>query len=132
MRISDQLGDQRPAAAVAAPRTVPSAPSKAEDQDQLKSACQQVEAVFLAHLLHKMRETVPKDPLLGESRATDIYNGMLDWELAQQMARTQSVGIAEMLYRQLSRAGGAAPQETGKSTSPTAPAAANSPAVEHK
>jgi Rod binding domain-containing protein len=27
---------------------------------------------------------------------------MMDWELAQQVARTQGVGLADMLYRQLS------------------------------
>ncbi len=68
----------------------------------LKEACQQFEAVFLAKLLDKMRDTVPEDPLLGDSRAHDVYYSMLDWELAQQMARTQGVGLAEMLYRQLS------------------------------
>jgi flagellar protein FlgJ len=86
-----------------------------QEQERLRGACQQFEAVFLAQLLHKMRETVPEDPLLGDSRAKDIYYGMLDWELAQQMARIQSVGIAETLFRQLSRTGvvGLGPEPNG-------------------
>jgi len=128
VRVTDRLTTAQPIA----PRAANAPRSGGEDRERLRGACQQFEAVFLAQLLHKMRETVPEDPVLGDSRAKDIYYGMLDWELAQQIARTQSVGIAEMLYRQLSRAGGAAPQETGKSTSPTAPAAADSPALERK
>ena len=76
-----------------------------EDAEKLREACRQFEAVFLAQLLQKMRDTVPEDPLLGESSATKIYYSMLDWEMAQQMARTQSIGLADMLYRQLSGLG---------------------------
>jgi len=91
------------ARAVRGPRAPETAPPNAE-RERLRGACQQFEAVFLAQLFQKMRETVPEDPLLGDSRAKDIYNGMMDWELAQQISRTQSVGLAEMLYRQLSPA----------------------------
>jgi len=105
MRVSDglKMGLQRASQPRAARSSAakPAIPDK--EQARLRDACQQFEAIFLAQLLQKMRETVPKDPLLGDSRAKDIYNSMLDWELAQQIARSQSVGIAETLYRQLSR-----------------------------
>jgi flagellar protein FlgJ len=78
------------------------APDVRDAPGALRQACQQFEAVFLAQLLQKMRDTVPEDPLLGDSRAKDVYNSMLDWEMAQQIACTQSVGLADMLYRQLS------------------------------
>lgn len=97
----------QPHEAVRSPAHTKTSPPRSEGEDAaaLRQVCQQFEAVFLEHLLQKMRDTVPEDPLLGESRAKDVYQSMHDWELAQQIARTQSVGLAEMLYRQLSAAG---------------------------
>jgi len=107
MRVSANDGRMQPqplAASAAKPlraKEEPEAPSAGSGQ-ALRQACEQFEAVFLAQLLQKMRDTVPEDPVLGDSRAKDIYYSMLDWEMAQQIARTQSVGLAAMLYRQLS------------------------------
>jgi flagellar protein FlgJ len=120
MRVSDNDGrmQQQPLSASAAKplraRDEPEAPSASSGQ-ALRQACEQFEAVFLAQLLQKMRDTVPEDPLLGDSRAKDIYYSMLDWDMAQQIARTQSVGLAAMLYRQLSsHAGDTEPQGADK------------------
>jgi Rod binding domain-containing protein len=49
-----------------------------------------------------MRDTVPKfDPL--HSYAQDTYQEMLDREWTKNMVQQRSVGLAEMMYRQLSR-----------------------------
>jgi len=125
-----RIGDSRMPTQMAAARgAAPQRPAD-KDQEKLRGACQQFEAVFLAQLLQKMRETVPEDPILGDSRAKGIYYSILDWELAQQIARTQSVGIAEMLFHQLSRIEGN--PEGVEAAKPGRNAPLNSPLIEPK
>jgi len=121
--------DQSPLAKAAAPLPVHRPPLAVDkEQAKLRDACQQFEAVFLAQLFQKMRDTVPEDPLLGDSRAKDIYYGMMDWELAQQIAREQSMGIAEMLFRQLSRVTPARRHDVGNDPPQTGEKPSNGPA----
>ncbi|MBU2698958.1 flagellar protein FlgJ [Sporomusaceae bacterium BoRhaA] len=76
--------------------------STAASDKKLKSVCQDMESVFLNMMLTSMRATVPKDSLLGESNEDDIMKSMLDTELSKNMAQAGGVGIASLLYRQLS------------------------------
>lgn len=71
-------------------------------QQELKEACKGFEAMFLNMMLREMRKTVPKDELFGDSNAMDIYRDMHDTELMQQVANSGGIGIADMMYRQLS------------------------------
>lgn len=76
--------------------------STAASDRKLKKACQDMESVFLNMMMTSMRATVPKDSLLGESNEDDIMKSMLDTELSKSMAQAGGVGIASLLYRQLS------------------------------
>ncbi len=70
---------------------------------KLKDACQQMEAVFLNMMLSRMRATVPKSSLFGENtNEQDITRSMLDSEMTKNMAKAGGIGLADMLYRQLS------------------------------
>ncbi|WP_425058616.1 hypothetical protein SCACP_32740 [Sporomusa carbonis] len=77
-------------------------PAKRSQDAKLKAACQEMEAVFLNMMLAKMRETVPKSKLLGDSSQEDIMTSLLDTELTKNMAKAGGIGLADMLYRQLS------------------------------
>lgn len=68
---------------------------------QLKDACRDFEALFLSIVLKQMRKTVPKSDLFGSDPAEETFQEMMDDELGKSAARTSSVGIADMLYRQL-------------------------------
>jgi len=71
--------------------------------DKLKAACKGFEAIFLNMMLTEMRQTVPKDSLMGESdNQQDITQSMLDSEMTKNMSQSGGVGLADMLYRQLS------------------------------
>ncbi len=72
-----------------------------KERQKLKKVCEDFETVFLNYTLQKMRETVPKDDLMGADHGEQIYRGMLDEELAKQMATSGGVGLASMLFRQL-------------------------------
>ena len=72
------------------------------DQRKLKKACADLEAVFMNYLLKSMRKTVSKADLFGSARDEEFFRDMMDAEICSTASRTQSVGIAGMLYRQLS------------------------------
>ncbi|NMB21548.1 MAG: flagellar biosynthesis protein FlgJ [Firmicutes bacterium] len=76
---------------------------KSKSQQALQDASEQFEAIFLYQLLEQMRRTVPENDLLGDRRAEKIFQSMLDQELANSFAQTQSVGLAKMIYEQMSR-----------------------------
>ncbi|MCX7780170.1 MAG: rod-binding protein [Negativicutes bacterium] len=72
-----------------------------KDKARLKAVCQEMEAVYLNLMLSKMRATVPKTNLFGQSSQEDIMRSLLDSELTKNLAKAGGIGIADMLYRQL-------------------------------
>ena len=77
------------------------APVDKEDA-KLRKACQDFEALLISQMLKAMRETVPKNELFGSREKEEIFQGMLDQELAGQMAKTGSLNLAKLMYAQLS------------------------------
>ncbi|MCC6484755.1 MAG: rod-binding protein [Armatimonadetes bacterium] len=86
----------------AVPDVAPAQTRPDAQQEKLKKACQDFEAIFLRFILQKMRDTVPKDGLIENSDAQQTYQQMLDAAMADQMSRSGSFGLAEMLYKQMS------------------------------
>lgn len=76
---------------------------KSTSQEALQDAAEQFEAIFLYQLMEQMRRTVPETDLLGDRRAENIFQSMLDQEMAGTFAQNQSVGLAKMIYEQMSR-----------------------------
>ena len=69
--------------------------------EDLKKVCQQFEAVLVHSMFKEMRNTVPDGGLIPRGQGEDMYREMLDWEIAQSMAKRDGLGIAEVLYRQI-------------------------------
>lgn len=69
----------------------------------LQEAAEQFEALFLYQLLNEMRRTVPETDLLGNRRAEKMFQSLLDQELADHSVQTQSIGLAKLIYEQMSR-----------------------------
>jgi peptidoglycan hydrolase FlgJ len=87
---------------------------KKDPQGGLKAAAQQFETLFLQMVLKSMRDTVPTDGLL-QSDQTKFYNGLLDQQMAQNMATSgKGVGFAKLIEQQLGKQLGAeAAQDVG-------------------
>jgi len=68
---------------------------------QLREAADGMEAMFLDYMMKVMRQTVPKGELEENSAATEIYQGMLDSEIAQKAARTGGVGLSDQIIAYL-------------------------------
>lgn len=73
-----------------------------KNNKKLYSACQELESVFLNKVLECMRQSVPRGEFTGHSFASDTFESMLYAEYARSMSKTGSLGIADILYRQLS------------------------------
>jgi len=71
---------------------------------QLKRATVEFESFFLNMMLREMRRSVGNEhSFLPQSNAERIFQEMLDEERANAAANSGGIGLAEMMYRQLSR-----------------------------
>ncbi len=78
---------------------------KRNNPEALKKTCQQFEALFIQSMFKTMRDSVPEGGLIEKGNADGIYQSLFDQEVATQAARHNGIGIADMLYEQLSRDG---------------------------
>ncbi len=62
----------------------------------------QFEAMFIQEMLKSMRATVEKSDLMG-SDASDTFEQMYDRELSMQLARRNTLGIADVVVKAVER-----------------------------
>ena len=70
---------------------------------RLKEACQQLESLFIGHLLKEMRATITESGFLGGGRAGELYTSMLDGQLAKELSAKGGIGLAKLLLDDLER-----------------------------
>lgn len=75
---------------------------KTKTDEELEAVAHQFEAIFVHQLLKSMRSTVQKSGLF-DSHATKMYESLYDQELANLMTEKRSIGLAEMIYKDLAR-----------------------------
>jgi flagellar protein FlgJ len=71
------------------------------EPEKLRRAAQELESVVIGQLLGAMRRTVPEGGLFEKSAANDIFQSLLDTELARATAEKSPFGLAEALERSL-------------------------------
>lgn len=71
------------------------------DDARLREACARFEGVFVQQLLEAMRETVPDDGVLSGGVGEELFTGLLDQHIADEVALRQHGGLGETLYQQL-------------------------------
>jgi len=77
---------------------------KATDDAELKKACFEFESYFLNVMLREMRKTVNVGATATtKSQTEQLFQEMLDQEVAASAARSGGVGLADMMYRQMRR-----------------------------
>lgn len=69
---------------------------------KLREACEGFESVFIQKMWEQMRATVPKGGML-QGRDEQYWQGMFDQELSKKMSSAGGIGLADMMYEQLSR-----------------------------
>ena len=70
-------------------------------EKKLKDACQGFESIFIQKMWQEMRKSVHQSTLL-HGREEQFWQDMYDQELAKKMTEAGGVGLAEMMYEQLS------------------------------
>lgn len=76
---------------------------ESNDDTELRDACREFEVYFMEQMLSEMRKTVPDTSFTEKSQGHDIFEDMLYEEYAKESAKGRGVGIAQMLYEQLSK-----------------------------
>lgn len=74
---------------------------KSRDLESLKESSQEFEALFVMEMYKAMRKAVPEGGLFEKSNATEIFQGMLDQELAKETTKGNGMGIAQAMYDQM-------------------------------
>lgn len=75
------------------------------DDVKLKDACIQFEQLFLQIMYKQMKAAIPRSELTNKGMAHEIYEEMLDESLMKKASKSGSLGIADVMYRQLSARG---------------------------
>ena len=75
--------------------------SKPEINKDLRKACADFESHMTNQLLTAMRKTIPTDGLFKKSYGEEMFQSMLDQELATQLAQGNGMGFGDALYKQL-------------------------------
>ena len=73
-----------------------------DSEKDMEKVARDFESVFVNKLLESMRKAVPKSGLL-DSSALDMYQSMMDQEMAKSMSERKGMGLGEMVYKDLSR-----------------------------
>lgn len=74
-----------------------------KDEKKLMKACKDLESVFVNMLLKNMRATVQSDGFIPKSYERETFEGMLDEQIAETIGKGQGMGLAQQMYKQLSR-----------------------------
>ncbi|MCL2611023.1 MAG: rod-binding protein [Defluviitaleaceae bacterium] len=74
------------------------------DTSDIRNAAIEIESFFIYQMFQAMRRTVPEpEGLFERSNAEVIFTQMLDEEKAQVIAQSGGLGIADAVYRELTR-----------------------------
>ncbi|WP_432407009.1 rod-binding protein [Wukongibacter sp. M2B1] len=73
------------------------------DDEKLQATCKQFESMLLNMLMKSMRKTVVDGGLIEKSHAREMFEGMLDEEIAKEASKEKGIGLAELMYKQLSK-----------------------------
>lgn len=74
------------------------------DLSGLRQVAKQFESIFYGQLIRSMRETVPENGFWGSGGGTKIYRQMHDQAMADGLAESGGLGIANLIVRQLEHA----------------------------
>lgn len=74
-----------------------------EDPERLMEVCKDFESIFLNIILKQARKMEQVGGFEEKSYAREIFEEMQDEQLAESMAKGQGIGLAQELYKQLSR-----------------------------
>ncbi|MBQ9536832.1 MAG: rod-binding protein [Desulfovibrionaceae bacterium] len=91
--------------------------SPEEKEKKLRAACEGFESIFIQKMWKEMRNTVHQSTLL-HGKEEQFWQDMYDQELAKKMTSAGGIGLANMMYEQLSSHLTSASKSTANTLSP--------------
>jgi len=83
-----------------------------DDVNELREVCEEFESLFVKMMLDSMRATLSDDTLIPKNSGEKLFEDKLYDEYAKNMSRTANLGIADMMYGQLSAGTSAVPGDS--------------------
>ena len=77
--------------------------SKESEKRKLMEACHDMEAIFISKMLKEMRKNVGRNEWLHGGFAEEIFEDMLYDEYSKQISKNSNMGLAKMLYDEMSK-----------------------------
>lgn len=75
-----------------------------KDEETLKEACREMEAYFIQELFKTMRSSTQLgEGIIPKGQHEEIFEDMLIEEQSKEATKAGGIGLADMLYKQLSR-----------------------------
>lgn len=71
------------------------------DKEKISILAREFESIFTNQMLKTMRSSVNKSDFMNGGAAEEMFTGMLDEEMARQMAFSQNSGLSKALEEQL-------------------------------
>ena len=74
------------------------------DAEGLKKVSEEFEAFFIRQIFKSMRQSSQwGEGLFEKSHGREMYEGMFDDELANEISKGRGIGIGDMIYKQMSK-----------------------------
>ena len=75
-----------------------------KDDEKLKEACREMEAYFIQELYKVMRKSTQLgEGIISKGQHEEIFEDMLIEEQSKEATKAGGIGLADMLYKQLSK-----------------------------
>lgn len=74
-----------------------------KDGKKLMETCKNLESVFVNMMFKQMQSTLSKTSLTDGGFAEGMYNDMLTEQYSEEATKGKGLGLAQMIYKQLSK-----------------------------
>ena len=74
---------------------------KRRDLDSLRQSTREFEAIFINEMFKSMRKTIPEGGLIEKEMTEEIFQEMMDMELARNASSGQGIGLGDARFERL-------------------------------
>ncbi|PID76630.1 MAG: hypothetical protein CSB24_05680 [Deltaproteobacteria bacterium] len=90
-----------PAIRIPPSQALDKAAGKERQLHSLRESTREFEAIYINEMFKAMRKTIPETGLFSKSMSTEMFQEMMDMELARQTAQGDGIGLGLAMYNQM-------------------------------
>lgn len=76
-------------------------PALSKNHAKLRESTREVEAMYIFEMYKSMRKNVNENGLIKKTQSTQMFQEMLDMEMARKTAQGKGMGLGEAMFNQL-------------------------------